>query len=412
MTVLKRRSSLRTLLRLSHISVSCLRECVDETRQPADAVSGCNSDLAWQSLVDVSTEVCEGRVHAFLTEGVSPILRVVARFVQPDEGRVLWSGSFFGWRRMRPLVFVPRGARLLSDLTVREELLTVLAACGANVDADVFARVMRVFRLEDVRDVRVCELPVEDAYRVLIARSAVVGARLIVLDEPTLGMTSSAAAVLLEVLSVASREGFAVVLQTRAPQVAAQCDRVSLLVGGVLRGEFDAPNAELLRLEFAQAVGESLPGDALSLAVEGERGSGVADDEGGAEAFEDAVSFLPGEDARPQWVPTRRKDIPGFTPLPDASISAVRVVSASDEDGLAGFGVEESLGGEDAGAEVEGSLDGRAPVGVISQADEVIARAQVILRDLPGSVVPDAAGVEGLEGSVSGCGVGKGSDLS
>lgn len=385
----------------------------------------------WSTLHEVSVDINENQMHAFLTEGASPILRVLARLVMPDSGKIQWSGTLLGWRRMRPIGFIPRGASITSQQLVRDDLLVTLAASALTLTTEEFDQVVHDFELRDILDVPVCELSAVAEYRLMMARSALLGVRVFLVDEPTLGMASQEAETLLSQFRRIVNRGYTLVLQTRSPEVAASCDEVFLLAAGRIRGDLLRPDVAMLRMEYAAAMGAGDPsrGPALGRrrsyeATHASNAEGVALSDGdvsGGDVLPDSAGEgllgdgeESGDESAPFWVPTRQGDHLPMTPLPDAalptSLRASLKITAPDD--TADADGEEPGVGASAEPEVrEGSLvvedlddeplveapttsalpmiprQRREVLGLDSEM--VIAQAQSILNDLPGSVVPD-----------------------
>lgn len=385
----------------------------------------------WSTLHEVSVDIHENQMHAFLTEGASPILRVLARLVMPDSGKIQWSGTLLGWRRMRPIGFIPRGASITSQQLVRDDLLVTLAASALTLTTEEFDQVVHDFELRDILDVPVCELSAEVEYRLMMARSALLGVRVFLVDEPTLGMVSQEAETLLSQFRRIVNRGYTLVLQTRSPEVAASCDEVFLLVAGRIRGDLLRPDVAMLRMEYAAAMGtgDSSRGTALGRrrSYEAPRASNTEGvpvsgwDVSGGDVLPDSAGeglLGDGEDSAdesaPLWVPTRQGGHLPMTPLPDAALptsprASVRATAsdyAADADGA-----EPELRGSDdlelqEGGLVVEDLDDEPLVEAPTtsalpllprqrrevldlDSEMVIAQAQGILNELPGSIVPD-----------------------
>lgn len=342
----------RLLLQLQDVSISSeqslttslmrslqdnVRECPEGLEESLTAtshvrvasnVSSVQSE--WLTLHSVSADFHMGKTYAFLTEGVSPVLRVMARFVEPQSGRIRWKRRPFRRERLEPIAYIPRNVTFSSSLTVNDELLNVLAASGQNIDSELFDDLIRIFRLASVVDVPVQYLDALVRYQFLMARSLLMGARLLLLDEPTLGMSSMFADELLELLAEVAKAGFVVVIQTRSPEVAARCDEVFLLMSGQLRGVFLRPDVDVVRLEYAGAM-RSLGSDSELVRSAGDtsffqgtgRGGRMAEDgdirrlapEQCEVVYEDGDDD---EEVAPRWVPTRHSDRVVLTPIPDA----------------------------------------------------------------------------------------------
>lgn len=383
-------------------------------------------------LQGVSVQLCTATLHSFLTEGTSPILRVLARLVEPTTGKISWSGVFANWRRPQAVAYLPRGIEWVSDLTVREELMTALAQAGSNIDHDHFSSIVEALELADCEDTPVVALEAHVAYKVAIAKTLMLGARLVLLEEPTLALAEVEARELLGSLRSLAEAGFSVAIQTRSPEVSATCDTVFLLIDGVLLGEIEAPELSALRLEYSVALSnaqalrqaQELHHTRLNTALiehsdDKERSETVLAERESAPFIEDeeqeceADEVASGSDAdgltTPRWVPTRHRDTGVLVPIPDATlpldVPESNISWEVAKQGAANIEAEVhvplvhqesdpaqpvSQAADEASLATTSLPQIPKPVALPLNADseEVIQRAQDILKELPGSVVP------------------------
>lgn len=415
-----------------------------------------NAENNPSGLNNISLRIDSATFYAVLTDHTTPLLRFIARLTSAASGQIQWRHTLK--QRLNgdviPVAYVP-SVSLTPTLNVEDELLSTLAFAGAHIDADQYQSLLEALQLTSLLPQQTHALTQAQSLRVAIARSLLLGARILLLEEPTNGLSDQDAQELLAALKTLRDQGYTVVLQTRSPDVATAADRVFLLIGGEVLGTLDAPEPSILRSEYTTAVQTLLAFErahtpqALTLPL-------ATPD---SEDSEDTERIIPleadpelDEDTRPVWQPTRATQHPAFTPLPSAAPSAP---FHTGEETDAPVGVEDSSANmapqtsqtppsaPDAARE-EATLPHRAPLHsprettstefpsayvhpttaaksentlsapdpsvemeemfpstttlpliprpkpqtIDADSEEVIARAQNILKDLPGSVLP------------------------
>jgi len=92
-------------------------------------------------------------------------------------------------------------------------------------------------KVDSCAKLRLDQLDRADALRVAIARALTLRPRVLVIDEPTLGLEARDRDSLLELLRAEVSRGLAVLMSTGEIPCLAAADRALTLSGGVLRGE-------------------------------------------------------------------------------------------------------------------------------------------------------------------------------
>ncbi len=254
---------------------------------------------------DVSLTIQAGAVHGLLGEngaGKSTLLRILGGLLRPDAGRLRFDGrpvaldspadalaAGVGVLHQEPLDFPPltvlesflvarpRAARagggarallpgrgraagvFLPRRAAREELLALAARFGFSVDPDE----------------QVARLTLGERQQLELLRLLSLGARALLLDEPTTGISGAQQEALFSALRRLKQDGKAIVLVShKLSDVEALCDRVTVLRQGKVAGEAEMPAgaARLVALMFGKALAlpERLPtaGDGVALALE------------------------------------------------------------------------------------------------------------------------------------------------
>ncbi len=208
-----------------------------------------------QALWGVSLEVHEGEIVTLLGSngaGKTTTIRTISRLLQPHAGRILFQGREVQGLRPHQIVAlgiaqVPEGRRLWPNMTVWENL--ALGAYSARARADLDAQrarmVERFPRLGERRDQLAGTLSGGEQQMVAIARALMSRPRLLMLDEPSLGLAPIVVREVFEVVRTIREAGTSILLVeqnvSRALEVA---DRGYVLETGriVLQG----PSADLL----------------------------------------------------------------------------------------------------------------------------------------------------------------------
>lgn len=236
------------------------------TTAPALALRGITKTFGTARVLDsVDFDLQHGEIHALLGEngaGKSTLMNVLAGIYSADEGHIELSGRIAEIRSPADAIqaeigMVHQHFRLVGPFTGRENLR--LAARGLpweTVDAKS-AQLMREVGLDAPLDTPVAGLSVAEQQRIEILKALILGARVLVLDEPTAVLTDIEADRLLALMQELAGAGHAIVFIThKLREVMRAGDRVSVLRRGKMV------------LEGGAVAG--MDGGALSLAMIGE----------------------------------------------------------------------------------------------------------------------------------------------
>ena len=173
-------------------------------------------------LWDVDLEVKEGEVVSVLGgngAGKSTLLRNVSRLLRPDAGKVEFQGADL--RRMRShevvglgIVQVPEGRRIFPELTVLENLRMGSYLPAARRDrARNLDRAFALFpRLAERRAQLGGTLSGGEQQMLAIARGLMANPKLLLLDEPSLGLSPLLSRSIFEVIGAINKQGTTVLL--------------------------------------------------------------------------------------------------------------------------------------------------------------------------------------------------------
>ncbi|MGB7982933.1 MAG: ABC transporter ATP-binding protein [Candidatus Nanopelagicales bacterium] len=265
--------------------------------QPAGRASGAQSGqstlLAVQRLRrtfgdfvavdDVSFSVGPGEVVGLLGAngaGKTTALRMALGLLAPSSGHSVLLGQRPDREVRRWIGYVPQGLGLYANLSVRENLAFV---------ADVYGRSRPELPevLTGMRDALVGTISLGSQRELAFACALLHEPKLLVLDEPTSGVSALSSRDLWATIHGRADAGVGVLVTTHNMQEAQQCDRLLLMSGGRLVGQ--GSEAELVagtsavRVEVADWAGAfdllSRLGLPVTLAGTSVRVAGVALDE-------------------------------------------------------------------------------------------------------------------------------------
>ena len=214
-----------------------------------------------RALSGVTLAIGAGEIVALLGPngaGKSTLLNSVAGLVRPWAGAIRWEGEdlrTLGAHLIveRGVALVPEGRRLFGGMTVEENL--ELGAFAPRAWAGRRAALERVYALFPVlaerRRTAVQALSGGQQQMVAVGRALMASPRLLMLDEPSLGLAPRLVAAILGALVAINRTGVAIFLvEQNVPAALSLAHRGYLLEGGRIVGE--GSGAELLRDEHVR----------------------------------------------------------------------------------------------------------------------------------------------------------------
>ncbi len=201
-----------------------------------------------RALSAVTLSIAEGEIVALLGPngaGKSTLLNCVAGLVRPWAGTIRWDGQDL--RALdahlvveRGVALVPEGRRLFGGMTVQDNLeLGAFAPRAWRTRRAALERVYALFPvLAERRRTAVQALSGGQQQMVAVGRALMASPRLLMLDEPSLGLAPRLVAAILEALVAINRAGVAVFLvEQNVPAALSLAHRGYLLEGGRIVGE-------------------------------------------------------------------------------------------------------------------------------------------------------------------------------
>ena len=209
-----------------------------------------------RAVADVTLAVGPGEIVALLGPngaGKSTLLKAVAGLLRPRAGTIRWEGedlTRLGAHRIveRGLALVAEGRRLFGGMTLEENL--ELGAFAPRARSGLRRSLERVYALFPVlaerRRALVRTLSGGQQQMVAVGRALMSNPRLLMLDEPSLGIAPLLVRAILDALVEINRDGVAVFLVEQNVQAAlGLARRAYILEGGRIVGE--GPGADLLQ---------------------------------------------------------------------------------------------------------------------------------------------------------------------
>ena len=203
-----------------------------------------------QALADVSFQVNDGEIVALVganAAGKSTTLRVISGLVNPRRGRVLLNGDDLTGlpaheRVDRGIIQVPEGRRLFPFMTVAENLLLGAHASRARADRErTLAHVYGLFPVLGERRTQLAgSLSGGEQQMCAIGRALMARPKILMLDEPTLGLAPVLVARIFETVRTINGQGVTVLLvEQNVRQALTLAHRACVLESGrlVLEGQ-------------------------------------------------------------------------------------------------------------------------------------------------------------------------------
>ena len=180
--------------------------------------------------------------------GKTTLLHAITGLIRPWAGTVAFDGHDItnvpAYRRARlGLVHIPQGDLLFGDLSVQDNLLSAAQAEQWRRRAELLAEAFALFPILDERRSQIASTLSGGQRRMLaIARGLMMQARLVLVDEPSLGLAPRVVADVYEALRALSTSGVSVLIVEENPQrLRGLVDETSLMEAGTIvkHGPFD-----------------------------------------------------------------------------------------------------------------------------------------------------------------------------
>jgi branched-chain amino acid transport system ATP-binding protein len=205
-----------------------------------------------QVLFDVSVKAELGQCVAILGPngaGKTTLLRAISGFVQAPPGSITLDGANIGSLPPHKIVefgvsHVMQGRQVLGPMTVRDNLLLGAHVCYGRGDGNVDKSLQEIYRLFPILEQRQglpsAALSGGEQQMLAIGRALMSRPRVLLLDEPSMGLAPIIVKQIQSVLNVVKQTGIAILLVEQNPDFAFHlADRCCIIESGriVLDGD-------------------------------------------------------------------------------------------------------------------------------------------------------------------------------
>jgi ABC-type uncharacterized transport system ATPase subunit len=201
----------------------------------------------------IDVNVAAGRIHGILGEngaGKSTLMKILAGFSQKTSGSVLIDGKPVNYRN--PAQAVALGIGMLYQDPLDFSLLSVLDnfmlgqtsgfSGHKNNFRNAFLQLAESFNFALQPETPIKALTVGERQQLELLRLLALGVQVLILDEPTTGISATQKDILFKSLKKLTAEGKSVVLVShKLEDVDTLCDQVTVLRQGKVTGEMDQP---------------------------------------------------------------------------------------------------------------------------------------------------------------------------
>lgn len=207
-----------------------------------------------QALQEVSLQVRQGETVALIgANGAGKSTLLMSIFGQPriSGGQILFQGTDISQRSTHfvassGIAQAPEGRRIFPDMTVEENLLMGTITLGNQYAAEDMQRMYELFpRLKERRNQRAMTMSGGEQQMLAIARALMSRPKLLLLDEPSLGLAPLIVKQIFSILRELTKSGMTIFLvEQNANHALKLSDRGYVMVNGQIR--LSGSGAELL----------------------------------------------------------------------------------------------------------------------------------------------------------------------
>ena len=230
-----------------------------------------------QVLKDAGFVLKDGEVHALMGEngaGKSTLMKILTGVYTRDAGTVLVDGEEVTYRSPQEaekagIVFIYQELNVLFDLTVEENLFMGKEITKFGGVCDKKAMRAKAQEMMDKMGVNIpvnavmSDLSVGQQQMVEICKALMVGAKVLIMDEPTAALTQSETEVLFEVMNSLRKKGVSIVyISHRMEEIFELCDRITILRDGSYVGTENIKDIDMdgvVQMMIGREIGERFP---------------------------------------------------------------------------------------------------------------------------------------------------------
>ena len=189
---------------------------------------------------NISFEIDEGEVVGFLGPngaGKSTTMNMITGFIEPSEGKIIVDGydiSKKPKKAKRQIGYMPEGVPLYSDLTVKEFVtyMAELKGCESKTKKEKVQKVLEETGLVDVQNKLTKNLSRGYKQRVSMAGALVGNPKVIILDEPTVGLDPKQVTEIRTLIKKLGKNHTVILSSHILSEVSQICDKVIIINKG------------------------------------------------------------------------------------------------------------------------------------------------------------------------------------
>ncbi|SHJ04651.1 ABC transporter ATP-binding protein [Thermoclostridium caenicola] len=198
-----------------------------------------------RALSNVSFEVQQGEIFSIIGAngaGKSSLLRCISGLVKPMEGTIYYEGKPLPKEPHKitaaGIVHVPEGRRIFAPLTVKENLKAgaFLVKSRSEIEARIEEQYKIFPRLKERENQYAGTLSGGEQQMLAIARALMSRPKLILLDEPSLGLAPLVVKEVFRIIELIREQGVTVLLvEQNAKKALSLADHAVVLENGIIR---------------------------------------------------------------------------------------------------------------------------------------------------------------------------------
>ena len=189
---------------------------------------------------NINFEIDEGEIVGFLGPngaGKSTTMNMITGFIEPTSGRIIVDGydiSKKPRKAKRQIGYMPEGVPLYSDLTVKEFVtyMAELKGVPKKEKKDKVQKAIEETGLQDVQNKLTRHLSRGDKQRVSMAGALVSNPKVIILDEPTVGLDPKQVTEIRALIKELGKEHTVILSSHILSEVSQICNRVIIINNG------------------------------------------------------------------------------------------------------------------------------------------------------------------------------------